>query len=31
MSSAILKRQSITDREGNPIGVILSMEEFALV
>jgi hypothetical protein len=27
----ILKRQFITDKEGNPVGVILPLEEFALV
>jgi hypothetical protein len=27
----ILKRQFITDTEGNPIGVILPLKEFALV
>ncbi len=27
----LLKRQFITDAEGNPVGVILPLEEFALV
>jgi hypothetical protein len=31
MTTATLKRQFITDAEGNPIAVILPMEEFALV
>ncbi len=31
MTTAVLKRQFITDSLGNPIGVILPMEEFALV
>ncbi|MBL7201287.1 MAG: hypothetical protein ISS56_14200 [Anaerolineae bacterium] len=31
MTTTILKRQFITDEEGNPVAVILPMEEFALV
>ena len=31
MASTVLKRQYITDAAGNPIGVILPLEEFALV
>jgi hypothetical protein len=31
MSTTTLKRQFITDEEGNPIAVILPLEEFALV
>jgi hypothetical protein len=31
MTKTILKRQFITDAAGNPIGVILPLEEFALV
>ncbi len=31
MSTIILRRQYITDELGNPIGVILSLNEFALV
>jgi len=31
MTMTILKRQYITDGAGNPIGVILPIEEFALV
>ena len=31
MSEAILKRQFITDSAGKPVGVILPMEQFALV
>jgi hypothetical protein len=31
MTTTTLKRQFITDAEGNPIAVILPMEEFALV
>jgi hypothetical protein len=31
MAMTVLKRQFITDAAGNPIGVILPMEEFALV
>jgi hypothetical protein len=31
MTTSTLKRQFITDAEGNPIAVILPMEEFALV
>jgi hypothetical protein len=31
MTTTVLKRQFITDAAGNPIGVILPMEEFALV
>lgn len=31
MTTTVLKRQFITDSLGNPIGVILPMEEFALV
>ena len=31
MSTLILKRQYITDEMGNPIGVILPLNEFALV
>ncbi|MCZ7568695.1 MAG: hypothetical protein M5U01_08900 [Ardenticatenaceae bacterium] len=31
MATTALKRQFITDAEGNPIGVILPLEEFALV
>jgi hypothetical protein len=31
MTTTTLKRQFITDAEGNPVAVILPMEEFALV
>jgi hypothetical protein len=31
MTTTVLKRQFITDAMGNPIGVILPLEEFALV
>jgi hypothetical protein len=31
MTTTTLKRQFITDEEGNPIAVILPLEEFALV
>ncbi len=31
MVTTVLKRQFITDTEGNPVGVILPIEEFALV
>ena len=31
MTTTTLKRQFITDKEGNPVAVILPMEEFALV
>lgn len=31
MASHVLKRQFIRDAAGNPIGVILPLEEFALV
>ena len=31
MTKTVLKRQFITDAAGSPIGVILSLEEFALV
>jgi hypothetical protein len=31
MSISVLKRQIITDNEGNPIGVILPMEEYLMV
>jgi hypothetical protein len=31
MTTTILKRQFITDADGNPIGVILPMEEYALI
>ncbi|NLL11302.1 MAG: hypothetical protein GX268_10540 [Methanomicrobiales archaeon] len=31
MSIAILKRQVIKDAEGNPIGVILPIEEYVLI
>ena len=31
MTATILKRQFITDAAGNPVGVILPLEEFALV
>lgn len=31
MAMPILKRQFITDAAGNPVGVILPLEEFALV
>ena len=31
MTMTVLKRQFITDAAGNPIGVILPLEEFALV
>ncbi len=31
MTTAVLKRQFIKDATGNPIGVILPLEEFALV
>ena len=31
MTMTVLKRQFITDAAGNPIGIILPLEEFALV
>ena len=31
MAAPVLKRQFITDAAGNPVGVILPLEEFALV
>jgi len=31
MTMTVLKRQFITDAAGNPVGVILPLEEFALV
>ena len=31
MAMPVLKRQFITDAAGNPVGVILPLEEFALV
>ncbi len=31
MTIVVLKRQFITDAAGNPVGVILPLEEFALV
>lgn len=31
MTTTVLKRQFITDAAGNPIGVILPLEEFTLV
>jgi len=31
MAAHVLKRQFIRDSDGNPIGVILPLEEFALV
>jgi len=31
MTMTVLKRQFITDTAGNPVGVILPLEEFALV
>jgi len=31
MSTSVLKRQLITDAEGNPIGVILPMEEYLMI
>jgi hypothetical protein len=31
MVTTVLKRQFITDTTGNPVGVILPLEEFALV
>jgi hypothetical protein len=31
MTTTILKRQYITDANGKPIGVILPLEEFALI
>ena len=31
MAVTVLKRQFITDSAGNPVGVILPLEEFALV
>ena len=31
MSTIVLKRHLITDAAGNPVGVILPLEEFALV
>lgn len=31
MATTMLKRQFITDAAGNPVGVILPLEEFALV
>ena len=31
MAGSVLKRQFITDASGNPVGVILPLEEFALV
>lgn len=31
MTTTTLKRQYITDANGNPIGIILPLEEFALI
>jgi len=31
MAGTVLRRQFITDAAGNPVGVILPLEEFALV
>jgi hypothetical protein len=31
MTTTTLKRQFITDADGNPIGVILPLEEYALI
>ncbi|MCZ7668996.1 MAG: hypothetical protein M5U34_18300 [Chloroflexi bacterium] len=31
MATMVLKRQFITDTEGNPIGIILPLTEYALV
>ena len=31
MTTAVLKRQFITDAKGDPVGVILPMDEFALI
>jgi hypothetical protein len=31
MAGTVLKRQFITDASGNPVGVILPLEEYALV
>jgi len=31
MSTSVLKRQLITDADGNPIGVILPMEEYLMI
>jgi hypothetical protein len=31
VTTAVLKRQFITDAAGKPVGVILPMEEFALI
>ena len=31
MSDSVLKRQIITDSEGNPIGVILPMNEYLMI
>lgn len=31
MTTTMLKRQYITDANGNPIGIILPLEEFALI
>ncbi len=31
VDATVLKRQFITDAEGNPVGVILPLEEFALI
>jgi hypothetical protein len=31
MATTVLRRQFITDAGGNPVGVILPLEEFALV
>jgi len=31
MAGTVLRRQLITDAAGNPVGVILPLEEFALV
>lgn len=31
MTSIVLKRQLITDAAGNPVGVILPLEEYAVV
>ncbi len=31
LTTTMLKRQYITDADGNPIGIILPLEEFALI
>jgi hypothetical protein len=31
MTTTVLKRQYITNADGNPIGIILPLEEFALI